>query len=258
MTTEVTSKTNDRGFTLPEVLIAVTLIALLASVVTMAIITSIRTAPSVASRADSSIAVQGITTFLPPDVDSTAPGEFDTAAGTPSGCSGTDAGVNVVHMTWYEEFAGSTTTFVANYRFVPDGTGGIIQRVSCSGQFALGAPTVMNMTARLSATLPVVDLYDSNGDGDIDQLKITIETYSGDVVYIDAASGKDNAVLDPAFFGRLVEVENACEAREEVDMVVSLADLMRATHRSITGADDVDFGAMDDASLHGPNPIRSR
>ena len=187
----------DRGFTLPEVLIAVMLMGILASVVTMAVVTSIRTAPKVASRADSSIAVQGITTFLPPDVDSTEPGQFDVAPGTASGCSGTDEGINVVHMTWFEEFAGSRTTFVANYRFVVDGTGGIIQRVSCSGQFSLGAREVRNMSAKLSTTIPIVDLYDSNGDGDIDQLKITIETFSGELVFIDAASKNPAETLPP-------------------------------------------------------------
>ena len=187
----------DRGFTLPELLIALSLMAMLASVVTMALITSIRTAPNVAKRADSAIAVQGITTFLPPDVDSTEPGGFDIAAGTPSGCAGTDDGINVVHMTWFEEFYGTTTTFVANYRYVTDGAGGYIQRVTCSGQFTLSAPTVLNMTAQLSSTLPIVDLYDSNGDGDVDQLKLTIETFSGDVVYIDAASKNPAETLPP-------------------------------------------------------------
>lgn len=190
-------RVSDRGFTLPELMIAITLMAMLVSVVTMAIITSIRTAPNVTSRADSSIAVQGITTFLPPDVDSTEPGAFDIDPGTASGCAGTDAGINVVHMTWFEEFYGSITNYVANYRYVPDADGGYIQRVTCSGQFSLSSPSVLTMTAQLSSTLPVVDLYDSNGDGDVDQLKITIETFSGEVVYIDAASKNPAETLPP-------------------------------------------------------------
>ena len=102
-------RSRDSGFTLPELVLSIALMSLIATVMAMAIITSIRTAPKVSDRADSAIAVQGLTTFLPPDVDSTEPGAFDIDPATPSGCSGTDRGQNIVHLTWRETFAGTTT-----------------------------------------------------------------------------------------------------------------------------------------------------
>jgi prepilin-type N-terminal cleavage/methylation domain-containing protein len=187
----------DAGFTLPELLISIVLMSLIASVITMAIITSIKTAPDVSDRADSAIAVQGITTFLPPDVDSTEPGGFDINPGTASGCTGTDPGQNVVRMQWHETFAGVTTTYVANYRFVIDGSTGTIVRLSCSGQFSLNSPTQLSMTAKLSTTVPVVSLRDGDGDGKTDAFTIEIETFSGDVVDIDAASKNPAETLPP-------------------------------------------------------------
>jgi hypothetical protein len=53
------------------------------------------------------------------------------------------------------------------------------------------------MSGPLSPTLPTVQLYDSNGDGDVDQLKLTVETLAGDAVFIDAASKNPAETLPP-------------------------------------------------------------
>lgn len=187
----------DGGFTLPELLISIVIISLIVGVIAMTIVVSFRTLPDVTDRADSAVAVQGITTWLPPDVDSTEPNGFDTNPARASGCAGTDPGQNLLHLTWRETFAGKTTTYIANYRFVVEGTVGRIVRVSCSGMFSLGSPTEMEMSAQLSTNPPAVFVTDADLDGRTDQVKFQIETLSGDIVYIDAATKNPNETLPP-------------------------------------------------------------
>src|SRR5262245_38400753 len=159
----------DAGFTLPELLIAIIITTTIVSVLAMTIVTSMRTAPSVTNRADTAVAVQGITTWLPPDVDSAEPGPagFNTVTSTPSGCAGGDpaGSTNIVRLKWSETFAGVTTTYVVNYRYVIDGSVGEIVRLSCNGKFALGTPQTLSMSAKLSTTLPVVTADDFDKDG---------------------------------------------------------------------------------------------
>jgi prepilin-type N-terminal cleavage/methylation domain-containing protein len=188
----------DAGFTLPEILIALVLTSTITAVIALTISVSLRALPNTRSTADSGVAVQGITTWLPPDVDSTEPGELDVDPSKPSGCSGADPGINLLHLGWAETFAGTTTRYVADYRFVTDGATGRIVRVSCSGIFTLGSPSVLNMSAKLSTTVPTVTTLDGDGDGLDDQVTFSIETLAGDVVYIDAASKNPHETLPPA------------------------------------------------------------
>jgi hypothetical protein len=188
----------DAGFTLPELLIAIVITMTIVSVLAMTIITTMKTAPSVSNRADTAVAVQGITTWLPPDVDSAEPGPvgFNTGA-VPSGCTGTDPGTNIVRLQWFETFDGVTIKYVANYRFVINGTSGEIVRLSCNGRFALGAPQTLKMSAKLSTTLPVVTANDFDGDGKNDWVKIEIVTLAGEHVFIEAASKNPDDTLPP-------------------------------------------------------------
>jgi prepilin-type N-terminal cleavage/methylation domain-containing protein len=187
----------DAGFTLPELLISIVITSLVVSVIAMTITVSFHTLPDVTERADSSVAVQGITTWLPPDVDSAQPGLFDVDPGSASGCAGTDPGANLLRLEWNETFAGVDTKYVAAYRFVLDGDVGRIVRVACQGTFSLGTGTEMSMSAQLSPTAPTVVLTDADGDGRNDQVRFQIETLSGDVVYIDAATKNPNETLPP-------------------------------------------------------------
>jgi predicted RND superfamily exporter protein len=58
-------------------------------------------------------------------------------------------------------------------------------------------------------------------------------------VYVETA--EEGAVLDPETFASLVAYEEELEALPEVEKVVSIVDLMRATHRSVVG-EDAEFG----------------
>src|SRR4051812_12606313 len=172
---------------------------MIVSVLAMTIVTSMKTAPSVENRADTAVAVQGITTWLPPDVDSAEPGKFDSADNTPSGCAGTDpaGSTNIVRLQWTETFKSQATTYVADYRYVVNGKVGYIVRMSCNGTVALGAPKQLTMSAKLSATLPVVTPGDFDGDHRDDMVTIDLVTLAGEKVQIKAASKNPNETLPP-------------------------------------------------------------
>lgn len=187
----------DAGVTLVELLVAVLITSIIMTALVSTIITSLRTTPSVSNRADNAISVQGVTVWLPSDVDSTEPGQFDTNAASPSGCTGTDPGSNVLRLQWKETFRTISTTYVADYRYVVSGGTGQIVRVTCSGKFALGAPQVLRMSAKLSSTAPVVIPDDFDGDGKVDKVTFQIQTLSGEVVFIEAATKNPNETLPP-------------------------------------------------------------
>lgn len=187
----------DAGFTLPELLISIVLTALVGSVIAMVIVTSMKTAPVVTSRADGAVAVQGLTTWLPPDVDSAVPGQLDVNPAKSSGCIGADVGINLLHLSWDERFNSTTTNYVADYRFVTTAEGGQIVRVSCKGSPSLGAPSTLTMSGKLSTTVPTVIPIDTNSDGLNDQVTFKIETLSGEIAYIDAATKNPDETLPP-------------------------------------------------------------
>ena len=191
-------ETRDAGFTLVEMLIVVMMTGVIAVVIAATVIVSFRTFPDVEDRADTAITLQGLTTWLPPDVDSANPGQFDTSASAPSGCTGADPGVNLLRLNWEETAFGKTTNYVVNYRFVVSGLNYRIKRVSCSGTSALGAPLVRDVTGALPATTPTVTPRDTNSDGLDDTVTFTIVTLAGTTVDIDAASKNPHETIPPA------------------------------------------------------------
>jgi hypothetical protein len=138
-----------------------------------------------------------LTTWLPPDVDSAVPGQFETDPSKASGCGGTDSGINLLHLSWDEYFFGTLTNYVSNYRFVTGDSTGRIVRFSCSGSPSLGAAETLTMSAQLSTTVPTVTEFDTDGDGLTNQITFAVETLSGEVVYIDAATKNPDETLPP-------------------------------------------------------------
>ena len=69
----------DRGFTLIEILIVVTSIAIIAAAAAATISVVLRTAPPTEERANDARSLQGLVTWIPQDVDAAPPGGFDTA-----------------------------------------------------------------------------------------------------------------------------------------------------------------------------------
>lgn len=149
-------RTRSDGFTLVEVLVSMTVMGLIATVISSVVVVALRNNPAVQLRTDSALTLQGITTWLPQDVDSTPPTGFDTVPTKSSGC-GSSPGISVLHMQWTESIAGTVTTFIANYRYVASASENIIKRVTCRkiGGFTTGSPIVQRVTGPLSAMPPL-------------------------------------------------------------------------------------------------------
>ena len=129
---------DEAGFTLPELLMAITLLGIIIVPLTGSLFTGLRTADRTASILASSDDRQRLSLYFPPDVVSAS--AVDTSAGA-WGCAGTaPAGTNsVVQLTWHEfNAAGSTpvttlvTSFVANYRLAQVGTEWLMTRYACT------------------------------------------------------------------------------------------------------------------------------
>jgi prepilin-type N-terminal cleavage/methylation domain-containing protein len=190
----------DRGFTLPEVLIVVVLIGVLAGAIAAVFSIIVRTTPSTEARVDDARSLLGVTTWFPPDVNSTpqapAPGTpyWDTDSMAASGCTGVDPGTSIVRLQWSEQTGGSPTTFVANYRLAADGDGGsTLYRIACSNG---GSPTQIAVARQLPdpSTNPVVAGLTNDG-GQIVGMFITVTTADGDTLRLDAQSNNPQATL---------------------------------------------------------------
>ncbi|MDJ0770135.1 MAG: prepilin-type N-terminal cleavage/methylation domain-containing protein [Ilumatobacter sp.] len=132
------------GFTLIEVVVVVTMIAVIGAVLAATFVVIARTTPASANRVDDARSLLNLTNWLPQDVGSTSESGF-SRGDNPTGCdSGTvPASQGLLELQWSE----GATTYVVNYRFVDDTADiGSIVRYSC----LLGGPaTAINMTAPL-------------------------------------------------------------------------------------------------------------
>lgn len=188
----------DDGFTLLELVISITLMAMLATVISAAVAVTLRNSPAVADRADAAVNVQGLVTWLPQDVDSAAPGTFDTAQGVSSGCAGSDPGFNVFKVTWSETIS-SKVDYAASYRYVAVTDGGYIVRVYC----VVGAvPSVLQVSGIIppwvAGSEPVrVILTDSVADADalVDSAKFMVTPLVGKTIVIDATTKNPNETI---------------------------------------------------------------
>src|SRR5690349_9529968 len=80
----------------------------------------LRTQGPLATTTDDSRSRRGAETWLAQGVAGVPPTGF-TFTNVGSGCAGSDAGSSLIRLAWTEAST-STVTYVANYRFVDDGT----------------------------------------------------------------------------------------------------------------------------------------
>jgi prepilin-type N-terminal cleavage/methylation domain-containing protein len=187
--------TRDRGFTLTEVVIVVTIIAIVTGVIVAVFSVIARTTPTTERRADDARALLNLTNWIPQDVLSTAESGFDTDPAAAWSC-GTPAPVpstNLVQLKWTE----GTRTYTVSYRYVPDSpnTGSIV-RFSCDDsqpprqrQLRM-TPPLQEPPSSPPGTPPVdVDLV-PNGSGGHRGLNFTVNVYEGavqrDLLSLDA------------------------------------------------------------------------
>ena len=207
----------DKGFTLIEVVIVITMIGILS--VTLAAVFSVivRTTPSADERVTDARSLKGLVTWIPQDVDATPPGGFDDshAAWSCAGGAPLDS-YNVVAMSW-EEAGDITAQFHASYRYELKGSEWVMARYSCQDA---GTATRVNMTSELPAWNPSsppawVEMCSSPIDattGDcpdgslvdpktdpVESMKVTITFVNGALYTIDAAAKNpdENLADDP-------------------------------------------------------------
>ena len=194
----------DRGFTLTEVLIVVTLMGLLSAAIAAVFTVVVRTLPPTEARADDARSLLGISTWLPADVSSTPEKPEATAGGNwdkesrPTGCDVSGAGnigENVLWLSWSESLGGSPNTYRSSYRLVDGDETARLVRVSCVNG---GTATVINVTAGLPLfvmdpvtslpTNPVTVKWKTSDEGTIVGVEFEITTRDGDTLRVDASS----------------------------------------------------------------------
>ena len=183
-------RARSEGFTLVEVLVSMSVMGLIATVISSVVIVAVRHNPAVHMRTDAARTLQGITTWLPQDVDSTPPGGFDVGKSTVSGCA-SSPGANVLRMQWSENISGTTTQYIANYRYVASGTQNLIQRVSCNGTGAL--PLANTTVQRVSG--PLAPMPGSWQPGNPPAAVSILRDLSGDVEIVTMQLLSENNLL---------------------------------------------------------------
>lgn len=176
----------DGGFTMIEMLIVITTMAILIGTLSAVFLVIIKTSPSSEIRVDDARSTRGLATWLSHDTTSAPPnrsfdskGWIDTSSG--GACGG--PGVSLVQFSWLEE-GFSSQTFYADYRFVADGGDASVVRYFCSTS---GASTTMNLTAGLDPLTPP-DIALNPSTGDVDSVDFTLHSNAGDDVLIETGS----------------------------------------------------------------------
>lgn len=157
------------GFTLPEVLLSVSLMAIIGTVLASAITITLRQSTDSEGRLNVARAEQSIDTWLPADLASTdvndidLPGvDLDPAADPCGDCSTVDvSGANALQLAWTTTEPGSPPTEVTTrvqYQYVQRGDEWVIERVRCTDGEPCSSITVLRDLA------PPSDLgaYDPN------------------------------------------------------------------------------------------------
>ena len=147
-------RSSDRGFTLIETLVVLLMVGVLATVMVAVIAVVIRNVPGTEARADDSRSYQRLIQWLPLDAASTPPNKFDDSGpwASPPGCAGASGGY-LVHMSWQV----GANTEVAEYRLVPDGPGGQVQRFRCSSAGSYADTETTDLTSALYGAAATAD-----------------------------------------------------------------------------------------------------
>ena len=107
----------EAGFTLPELIVTISIIAVIVSAIAGALIVSLKTQTATAGTLAESHDQQRLAFWLPKDIESAVLSSIDVQSGTGTGCAGaTPAGTNVLRLLSVDSSTGSTSTYFASYR----------------------------------------------------------------------------------------------------------------------------------------------
>ena len=169
-----TGRHTDAGMTLPELLIVVSFMGLLAAVLSAAIVVTYRTVDGTEGRANVARAEQSIDTWLPADLTSTdvtdlsLPAVDIDPAASPCGggdtCGSIDmSGANALQLAWKTTIPGAPPVEVitrVQYQYIQVGDEWQIQRVECVG----GSACTMNVVLHDLKPPPNPDTFNPDTD----------------------------------------------------------------------------------------------
>jgi prepilin-type N-terminal cleavage/methylation domain-containing protein len=195
----------DRGFTLIELIVVMTVMGIAMSVLASATVVVLRTAPAVTGDIDEARSQRGLSTWLAQDAMSTYAVDvtgnvaiawnppasifgFETHPGNPGLCPGTPAGtINLVEMAW-KRGQGASTVYVANYRFDPNASNPRVLRMTCNGPSAtsltLRDSQILTQGLAASQPFPNVSDYDTVQN----ELIVRLLSQDGDTISVEVAS----------------------------------------------------------------------
>lgn len=147
----------DRGFSLVETVVVISLIGVVSAVIGLAVTTSLRTAAPSIDRVDDTRSVQGLVAWLPRDAASTPADGANIAKQPPSlQCAGSEAaaGDNLLELRWTES-SPAATTYVVAYRLEDVSGGKAVRRHACTSVGGFADTTSIKVTAELADTFTV-------------------------------------------------------------------------------------------------------
>jgi prepilin-type N-terminal cleavage/methylation domain-containing protein len=196
VTSRLTPRPADSGFTLIETLIVISLVAIIVPCIALAFAVIVRTSPDTDVRIDDARSTRGLATWLSHDTTSAprfepmnAQGGIDTSPGTNT-CAA--SGTNILHLQWTED-GFDERTFVSSYRFVVEDGQGRVVRYTCSktggGSFSTGEP--VNLTSGLDAATPptiVLQPVGRNAGDPVVSVDMILTASSGEQVLVETGS----------------------------------------------------------------------
>ncbi len=222
MTSETTSRTrSDRGMTLIELLVSITVIGLIATVLAATITVVLRQSPETTARVDTARWEQNLGTWLPADLTSAQwpadengdgvaddPTEaVDYDAYTPCGDDMCTWGENVVHLAWEE--GGVSIDVSYRYGQADDGTYQF-RRVECRNGNCSSQTLVRDMPEPSSGGEPPISVTfppdvldtDPNGSPIVNtsgrRVSVTINSMDGTELLSFTGGGTERVDLEPA------------------------------------------------------------
>ena len=136
---------SDAGFTLPELVVTIVIMAIISGAVAAAMITSLRTQDASAASLAESHDQQQLAVYLPKDI-ANAVQTLTEVPGSGTGCTGAGAGSNVLRLTSIDTSSGAVARFYVSYQIEGSVAPFTLARYSCAaGQAAVRAVMVRNL-----------------------------------------------------------------------------------------------------------------